>query len=296
VGEDGWDPDYYLAAPVFDPLHKPAAALASRYRQDWPNLGDYQQLFDTHAAQRHNQAGRALHFVAQGPRSKRFEDGYEARIYLQGEIQTRLHNWHDYFQVLIWCLFPRLKAALNARHYTEASKRLQTVAPQGNRGAVENALTLFDECGVIIACDDVGLLQGIRDFRWKEIFWRQRQRLQRRLSCVVFGHALYEKALSPYVGMTGQALLLKTPSAFQALSPAQQTDRLDQELARLLATTPSLSGPEFLTPFPLLGMPGWDRNNSNEAYYDNADYFRPGRRKPRAPIVTLKTLQEVPVG
>jgi hypothetical protein len=28
----------------------------------------------------------------------------------------------------------------------------------------------------------------------------------------------------------------------------------------------------------LLGMPGWDEANGVEAYYDNTDYFRPGRR------------------
>lgn len=290
MNEDSWNPDYYLTSPIFEPLHRPAATLASRHRQGWPGLGDYQRLFETYAAQRHSESGRALRFVAQDSRSKRFEDGYEARIYLRGEIQTRRHNWHDYFQVLIWCLFPRLKASLNARHYAEARKRWRTTPPQGNRGAVENALTLFDECGVIIACDDVGLLQCIRDFHWREFFWRQRHRLARRLSCVVFGHALYEKALSPYVGMTGQALLVETPSTFQALPLAQRISRLDQGLTHWFATTPGLAAPEYLTPFPLLGMPGWDSNNSNEAYYDNAGYFRSGRQKPRAPIIALETL------
>jgi hypothetical protein len=31
---------------------------------------------------------------------------------------------------------------------------------------------------------------------------------------------------------------------------------------------------------PILGVPGWCADNEREAFYDNADYFRPGRRSP----------------
>jgi hypothetical protein len=296
MNADKWNPDYYRTAPVFEHLHEPATLLARWRRHDWPGLDDYQRLFETHAGRTHNQAGKPLHFVAQDPQPGSFEDGYEARIYLHGEIQTRLHNWHDHFQVLIWTLFPHLKAALNARHYHEATRRLRITPQQTNRGNVENALTLFDECGVIIAADDIGLLQLVRDFHWQELFWRRRHRLAQRFCCIVFGHALYEKALTPYVGMTGQALLLKTPQAMQMLPPGQRTKWLDQYLAPLFAATAGLTGPQCLTPFPLLGMPGWDSNNTDETYYDNRRYFRPGRQKPAAPIYDLETLRETATG
>jgi len=294
AGHD-WNPDYYLESPVFKLLHEPARATSQTHRHDWPSLNDYQYLLETFATQTCNQAGNPLSFVAQGLAPQCFEDGYEPRIFLKGEIQTRINNWHDYFQVLIWSLFPRIKSSLNALHYREALKRSHTSPQQTNRGPIENALTLFDECGIIITSDDIKLLEMVRCFQWKELFWQHRERLERRLSCFIFGHALYEKAISPYVGLTGQALLIKTPPRFQALPLTRQASQLDQRLARFLSS--SDSGVPFdtgvLTPFPLLGMPAWDSDNDNEHYYNNSEYFRQGRNKPGAPIFQWREMSDL---
>ena len=32
---------------------------------------------------------------------------------------------------------------------------------------------------------------------------------------------------------------------------------------------------------PILGIPGWCADNESEDYYDDTDYFRPGRRLKR---------------
>ena len=37
----------------------------------------------------------------------------------------RADNWHDLFNVLVWCTFPRAKAALNACHVREMGARSQ---------------------------------------------------------------------------------------------------------------------------------------------------------------------------
>jgi rod shape-determining protein MreB len=54
-------------------------------------------------------------------------------------------------------------------------------------------------------------------------------------------------------------------------------DWIDQQLAAIFELGEQYQKPRDLQPFPLLGMPGWDPANDDEAYYDNTDYFRPGR-------------------
>ena len=39
-----------------------------------------------------------------------------------------------------------------------------------------------------------------------------------------------------------------------------------------------LVGPRELQPLPVLGVPGWWPDNEAEGFYDNRDYFRPGRQ------------------
>ena len=69
-------------------------------------------------------------------------------------------------------------------------------------------LTLLDESGVLVACADPELARLLRDFRWKELFWHNRERLAAAMGFYLYGHGLYEKALRPYIGMTGQGLIL----------------------------------------------------------------------------------------
>jgi hypothetical protein len=94
----------------------------------------------------------------------------------------------------------------------------------------------------------------------------------------LFGHGLYEKALRPYVGMTGQGLLLPVEAAFFGWSLEEQLCHLDESLAQYLAEPGHCRSTAELTPVPLLGVPGWTSDNDDPAYYDNTAYFRPGRR------------------
>jgi hypothetical protein len=94
----------------------------------------------------------------------------------------------------------------------------------------------------------------------------------------LFGHGLYEKALRPYVGVTGQGLLVPVEPAFFAWPLARQLAHLDESLAAYLAAPSHCRSTSELTPVPLLGVPGWTADNADESYYDNTAYFRPGRR------------------
>lgn len=93
--------------------------------------------------------------------------GYEERAWLSGEVATRPDNRHDFFNALIWLAFPRSKAALNRRHYTALleSRRHGGVA----RGTLRDALTQFDECGVLIAGTSLGLWEALGAHRWREL-------------------------------------------------------------------------------------------------------------------------------
>ena len=89
--------------------------------------------------------GMPLRFVAPGGS----ELGYEERAFRTGEVETRQENRHDLFNALIWLAFPQAKAAMNRRHH-EALLAARATG-EDRRGSVRDALTQFDECGVIVA-------------------------------------------------------------------------------------------------------------------------------------------------
>lgn len=222
------------------------------------------------------QNGTPLRFVAQEYGKLPFESQYEPRCYLRGEVQTRENNWHDFLNALVWLVFPKAKAAINARHY-----RAQTGEREGGgsqRGAVRDMNTLFDESGVVVVCADEELAALLRDFKWRELFWDQRERVRSSMAFILFGHGLYEKAMHPYIGLTGQGLVLETGQEFFSWEKAQQRICVDELLAAYLSDTRNCRSTRELTPVPLLGIPGWSAENEDSGFYDNAQYFRPGRR------------------
>lgn len=273
---DRWNPDFINSAPLFFPLQLQAELLSSNPNQ-WPSLQDYQHLVEQQPGSLRSLSGAPIEFVPQADKPLRWQDDYEPRIYLTGEVQTRLHNWHDFFQVLVWTTFPKTKAVLNARHYHAIRQRKQSNPGSKQRSPLENALTQFDECGAIVVASQKDLLQLIREFRWKELFWHHRSVLANQLQCFVFGHAVYEKALKPYIGLTAHAILHEVETGFFAWPLAQQLNYLDNKTAQAFAHD-LYSSPKRLQPFPLLGMPQWD-DNDKESYYDNRNYFRPGRKE-----------------
>lgn len=272
-----WCPDFARRSPLFEPLRASAAAFAG-FTRGWPGLDAYQQLLQTSPRPIRTHGGQALRIVPQDGRPQRFEEHYAPRIHQTGELQTRRANWHDFFQFLTWLIFPRTKAATNALHVPHARARLAGGDP-GRRSPVENTLSLFDEGGAVLLSTEAGLLQCVRDFQWRRLFWECRAELRDKLRCVVFGHAVYEKALCPYAGMTANAILLQVEPEFIAAPLATVLPRLDERLAALFVEGGALARPQDLQPFPILGMPGWDPANADAAYYDDTRYFRPGRTR-----------------
>ncbi len=201
-----------------------------------------------------------IRFVAQGVKSSNFEDGYEPRIYLQGEVQTRDASWHDFFNALVWQEFPQSKKIINRLQFQLQEQRY----PNKQRLPAENMLTLFDENGAVIIAQNPELLELIRQQRWHELFWQRRDEVKQQLQVHIFGHGLFEKSLQPYIGITAQCLLLE-----------QDADcNIDALITQYLTSLGLELVPGKLNPLPILGMPGWCEANENEEFYSNKSYFR----------------------
>lgn len=183
----------------------------------------------------------------------------------------RADNWHDLFNVLVWCTFPRAKGVLNARHVLAMERELP-----GRRGRVRDALTQFDEDGVIVLCSAPELLGLMRAFQWKELFWRRREAVLQHMRFLVFGHALYEKLLAPFVGVTGRAVMLAVAPGLAAAPLHKQLSDADAALAESVI---ALASPRDLHPLPVLGIPGWYPAAAVETFYGDATYFRSGQRR-----------------
>ncbi len=211
--------------------------------------------------------GRPLRFVP--PRADGI--GYEARAWERGEVETRPENWHDFFNALVWLAFPQAKRAITAAH-------VAAMQPAGGeRGAVRDALTHFDECGIAVLSTRAELLALLRGFQWRELFVARRAEVRASMRFVVFGHATYEALLAPFRGLTAKAVLLEaTPDAL-ALPAAALAAAVDARLAAELAGG-TYRRPRDFQPLPLLGIPGVTPASEDPRYYDDAWQFRPGRR------------------
>jgi hypothetical protein len=278
-----WDPQRLLGLPAFQPLHPAIARMAA---DGFPDLAAMNALLQGHPEPIVTRSGQAVRFVPQEYGKLPFARQYEPRCYLHGEVPTREDNWHDLLNALVWCAFPRAKAAINERHYLAQSG---AHLPSGSqRGTVRDMNTLFDESGVVVPYADAQLADLLRGFGWKGLFWHRRAEVLHGMGFYLFGHGLYEKALKPYIGMTGQGLLLPVEAAFFGWPLEQRLQHLDEALARYLNDPQHCLDTRELTPVPLLGIPGWHAGNAGEAFYDNTDYFRPGRqsRAARMPLST----------
>ena len=183
---------------------------------------------------------------------------YEVHLHETGCVSTRAENWHDLFNALAWLAFPRTKATINALHAREIPRE------GSRRGRLRDLLTIFDEGGAIVVCDDAELRQLIVDFRWTELFWRRRSQVLSSMRFVVIGHAVLEKALEPWPGIACKALFVRS------------NEDPDESAARWLAAHAT---PQDLAPVPVFGYPGWLPGSASAEFYADERYFRPFKRE-----------------
>ncbi len=252
--------------PIYDPV-RPALARLAR-ETDWPDAERLNLLARELGAAPRTARGSQVRFVAPRPKHA----NYELRVHASGEVATRARNWHDLFNALAWIAFPRTKAMLNARHAAQIPR------DGGRRGPLRDLLTIFDEGGAIVAFADPGLVELVRAFRWRELFWERRAEVVQTMRLVVVGHAVLEQARSPWPGITCKALFVPVDETQLRLAPAQLLADLDQRAAAWLGAAAGELSPRALAPLPVFGYPGWFAANDQAAFYEDTRYFRPLRR------------------
>lgn len=211
-------------------------------------------------------SGARLQFVCS---TEHGQGDYEKRIYTSGQVSTRPDSWHDLFNALVWLRFPRIKSALNSLHFQARS------GPHG-RGRLRDALTLFDECGVILLSNQNELLTAVAQRDWHETFCAQANAWHNDMTLATFGHAMLEKYLAPYKSMTANALLVEVNTNIAATPRDRLLSMLDAALAKKILEDKALKHPRNLSPIPLAGVPGWTFSEpQSDEFYADETVFRP---------------------
>ncbi|MCW8930230.1 MAG: DUF3025 domain-containing protein [Gammaproteobacteria bacterium] len=275
-----WDTDFLDKSLIFSDLK---ILLKEKHWLDWPGCKGLLSLLNEPIIL---SSGLQLDMKPQDSTLPFPEMGYEERVYKKGIISTREQNWHDLFNAFIWLLFPKTKTLLNALHMQELK-----IQPGKKRTPGRDAITHIDESGIIIVSSDESLLQALKNHQWQEAFVQSRahwfmqdesQRDSKQLSnhytqtigAFVFGHGMYEKAFKPFIGFTGKAYCLKVDKSFYQQDKLSQYQSLDQLLCDDIKQKNALTDSRHLSPLPILGVPGWSRENESASYYDNTNYFR----------------------
>ena len=230
-----------IAHPIFDPIREWLDRIL-----DSPSLA----LLNTFSEEKNlrTESGEPIRFVP--PASS--DPYYEIHLFETGQVQTRPGNKHDLFNALARLEFPKTKSRINAMHAAEIPRE------GGKRGRLRDMLTIFDEGGAIVACqDDVANL--VREARWPELFLQR----HRDLRIVVVGHAVLEQALAPHPGITCKVIF------------ADPSRDLDARAAEWLATVGR--SPRDMPPLPVFGYPGWFAGSGRADFYADERYFRPRR-------------------
>jgi hypothetical protein len=250
----------FADAPPFAHLRPWSRALNGHA---WPELAQLNRMAEQ--ASLTNAGGLAVSFQPQ--RLRCGQRDYEAGILATGQVPTRESNWHDLLNALTWLAFPRTKAALNAIQCRSLAKE------GGRRGSLSDAATLFDESGLLLAGPDEMPATLLRERRWREAFAGRREDWGG-LRAYVVGHAVLEKLLDPWPGITAKCLFVRLSGLPEEGAPPAELD----EAVSACWLGGAIARPADLFPVPVLGIPGWWPDNEQPAFYDNREVFRPARR------------------
>jgi hypothetical protein len=256
MGPDGWRSALAAidwARPWLAPYRERGARVAERVAGEGCSVAE---ALNAEPGLPRLSGDRPLGFV---PADRSGGEAYEAFISRTASVPTR-DNLHDFFNGLVWLVHPALKRHLNERQAEEIARS----GIQATRGAVRDALTLFDENAALVCGLPPPLCEALRQRDWQRLFVARREDWQG-TQVILFGHALLEKLLLPRKPVTAHAWLV----------PGHAAD-LQSHLAEWLS--PSVLASKAHCPLPVLGVPGWWPANASPSFYEDPSVFRPLRR------------------
>lgn len=211
---------------------------------------------------------------------------YELFISQNAKIPTR-DNLHDWFNACIWSVFQKSKAILNHHHLLHLDKN-----ESGNkRNRVRDAITVFDENGIVLAiCNDTignDIKNFLFQFDWQHSLISPRanwhnpngDNSKTKIQAFVFGHALLEQLTNPRKNLCGHCIAVMVDKAFFTLKDNEKPLYLDSHLTQTLndwLNQPTAT-PKDLQPLPILGIPHFWHNQDDD-FYNDGSVFRTGRK------------------
>jgi hypothetical protein len=210
----GWDAGFMRRSAWFWPLA--AGARLFEAAPDWPLRNELDAMYASLTAGRTLPPLRFAEPSAKRTRGDcvRLDQLYDGRIALHGEVPTRERDWHDFFNALCFTTFARAKRALHLRQFRALQPR---VAPDtrrlpGTRTREQDALTLFDEGGAVIAAekDAFERLASVDEKARPGVLAQCSAKGSARV--VPFGHALFEHLVEGLRCPGGSTRLVHVPS------------------------------------------------------------------------------------
>lgn len=198
---------------------------------------------------------------------------YEQFIFDTRQCPTR-DGLHDFFNALYWDQFPRTKARLNQLQ----AEQITQLGSVTQRGAVRDALTVFDENGALLMAPSE-LWKALIAMDWQRLFVTLRP-LWQQARLIPFGHALLEKLVQPRKPITAHVYVAQFTTKNIAINTTNTPTELHfhHHLDAWIAA--DLSAEKFATkpfaPLPILGIPDWwAANEAPDFYKDDAVFRRP---------------------
>jgi len=215
-------------------------------------------------------------FVTEQRDAVRRAGGYERHVARFLAVPTRAQHWHDFFNMVVWAQFPKLRWALNALHVDES---IGPKDPRNRRAPAQNLAATLDESGLLVVSSSLSVLNDLRALRFRHAFWERREEVLATTRFCVVGHGLLEALLVPRPGLSARGLLMHVPDWRVFSSEEQLRYALDAAAAQQVARFREARA--VLDPVPVLTIPHFAENDCRSFYDDHRNIrFVPSSRLP----------------
>jgi hypothetical protein len=284
--QSNWNPCFFEQGGLFD-VFRPWREWFLRHVEAFPDLENLTEVAHQSAvAPVLSGGGFPVRFVRQQRILRSMKDdlgwraNYQMRIFLSGEVPSRPSNWHDFFNAWTWIFFPKLKAAINARHFHSLDESLEfpwkSVA--GNRNREQDMLTLFDEGGLLVVTEDDELWDLICRRQWSELFLANKKRISVDVRFLPVGHALFECALKGHPKLHASCVRVRAEARRFDFSGRESSmsalTEIDTLASLKIIGRAQLRSPDDLHALPVWGIRGWHPRAEDPAFIADRTYFR----------------------